>query len=437
MYQGFQARTNINLKVGEIMKRYFYIALGVVFAFIFCLIFYGAYINYSDEAVIAESMAANHSIPLKGAKATVRQIHPKITIEVAELFSKEKTDAVALIEGIITSVNSQTNKTIKKGEVLFTIRNDALPSKIRQADIDILKAEGEILKSDNDIVKAETALSQASHDLERYTRLRDKEAVSLGKFEQIEMTFKEAQINLQTLKLQKQQVIAQRDSLKAQKEQLLIQSSYSNVTAPIDGEVLIIYKQVGSFVTQGTSLALIGNFDDLFFEMTAEDKIVRQLVSGKKATLSFLQKELQKIYGTEYKPGNEGHSQVFDADIIEITPSLDSPSAMRKIIWHIDNQFGILEPRAYSDIVCQSVIPRRCLTVPLLAVNNQKDSLFVFSQDGTIKKVSIITGADDGEFIEVLQGLNEGDIVVATNADNLTDGMHADFILEEGEDVGK
>lgn len=419
------------------MKKYLYIALGGVFAFIFGLIFYGAYVNYSDEAVIAESMAAHNSVSLKGSKAAIRSINPEIEIEIADIFSKEKTDAVALIDGIIDSVNVQKNESVKTGQLLFVIKNESYPVKIRQADIDILRAESEILKADNDIIKAETALSNAKHDLERYTRLRDKEAVSVGKFEQIEIIFKEAQINLENLKVQKRSVIAQRDSLVAQKEQLLIESSYSNVTSPIDGEVLLLYKQLGAFVSQGTSLALIGNFRDLFFEMTAEDKIVRQLANSKKVQLTFLPRELHKIYGTSYESGNKGNEQIFDASIVEIMPSLDKPSAMRKVLWHIDNSSGVLEPRTYTSIICQSVIPRRCLTVPLLAVSSQKDSLFIFAKDGTIKKVPVTTGVHDAEFIEIISGLNEGDIVVANNSDNIIEGMHANFILEEGDNVGK
>ena len=420
------------------MKKYFYLALGGVFAFIFGLIFYGAYINHSDEVKIAESMATRHAIPIKGAKATVRQIYPQAVLWGVDIFSKEKTDAVAMIDGRITSVNVVRNDNVTEGQTLFVLKNESYPVKIRQAESEILKAESEILKADNEIIKAETALANAKHELERYTRLLEREAVNVSKFEQVEIAFKEAQINLKNLRVQKEQAIAQRNSVQAQKDALLIESSYSNVTAPIDGEVLIVYRRIGSFVTAGTSLALIGNFRDLYFEMTANDKVVRQLVEGKKAKLHFPEKELTKIYNTEYKHGNKGLQQTFETSIVEITPSLDKTATIRKILWKIDNSSGILEPRTYNEIFCQSFLPRKCLTVPLTALNNQsKDALFVFTEDGTIKKTSITTGAEDGVFIEVISGLKEGDIVVESYFDNLTDGMPATFILEGDEQIGK
>lgn len=420
------------------MKKYFYLALAGIFVCIFGLIFYGTYINHRDESKIAESMAANRSVTLKGSKAAVRKIYPKVVLYGIDLFSREKTDAVALIDGIVTSVNVSTSDDVKAGQTLFVVENKSYPVKIRQADIDILKAESEILKAENDIIKAETTLSNAQHDLNRYTRLRDREAVSLGKFEQVERAFKEAQINLQNLKVQKDQVIAQKESLEAQKEQLLIESSYRNVTTPIDGEVLIIYKQIGAFVTAGTPLALIGNFHNLYFEMAAEDKIVRQLVDVKNVNFTFLQKEMQKIYGAEYKAGNKGDQQIFNASIVDVSPSLDEPAAIRKIIWRIDNSSGLLEPRTYSEVSCQAFLPRQCLTVPLSAIDSQsKDSLFIFMQDGTIKKIPVTTGVDDGKFIEIIDGLNEGDIVVTLNVDNLIDGMKANYVLEGDDELGR
>ncbi len=415
------------------MKKYFYLALGGVFAFIFGLIFYGAYINHSDETKIAESMASRHAIPLKGAKATVRQIYPRAVLWGVDIFSREQTDAVALIDGRITAVNVTRNDNVTAGQTLFVLQNESYPVRIRQAESDILRAESDIVKADNEIIKAETALANAQHDLERYKRLLEKEAVNVSKFEQIEMIYKEAQINLRNVKVQKEQAVAQRDSLQAQKDAILIESSYSNVTAPIAGEVLIIYRRIGSFVTAGTSLALIGDFRNLYFEMTADDKVVRQLVEGKKAKLNFSEKELTKIYNTEYKNGNEGSQQIFDATIVEVTPSLDKPAAIRKILWQVDNSSGILEPRSYSEVFCQAFLPRKCLTVPLTALNNQKDSLFVFAQDDTIKKTAVTTGAEDGFFIEILSGLNEGDIVVESYFDNLSDGMPATSILEGDE----
>ena len=74
----------------------------------------------------------------------------------------------------------------------------------------------------------------------------------------------------------------------------------------------------------------------------------------------------------------------------------------------------------------------------MTAINDKsRDSLFVFTDDGTIKKIPVTTGADDGEFIEIVSGLNDGDIVVESHFDNLTDGLKAEHILEGDEQLGR
>lgn len=419
------------------MKKYFYSVLIAVFAFILGLIFYGSYLNYKDEVKISARMA-DHTVTLKGEKAKIRDVYLKGTFDTVNFYSKDKIDAVALIDGRITAINVEKNDDVKRGQTLLVLKNESHPIKLRQADIDILKAENDIIKAENEIVKAETLLSSAQHDLNRYTRLREREAVSAEKYEQIALKFKEAQFNLQSLKVQKEQAIAQKESLEAQKEQILIESSYSNVTAPIDGEILILYRQLGAFVNAGTSLALIGDFSTLYFEIATGDSYTRALSLGGKMTLNFEIRDLQKIYGSEYNSNNEGEHQNFEATLVNILPSLDEPAVARKTVWKLDNSSGVLEAQTYSGVTYRSVLPHKCLTVPVSAFIDQTwSSVFVFNADNTIKKVDVVSGIMDGEFVEIISGLKEGDIVITSNVNTISEDMGINFILEEGDDVGK
>ena len=122
------------------------------------------------------------------------------------------TDAIALIDGRVTTVNVKKNDQVNKGQILFNLTNEQYPLKIRQAEIDILKAESEILNADNDIVKAETYLARAKNDFGRYSRLRDRDAVTVERFDEAEAAYKEAQVNLDVAHVQKQQMIAQKES---------------------------------------------------------------------------------------------------------------------------------------------------------------------------------------------------------------------------------
>ncbi|MBR1729829.1 MAG: efflux RND transporter periplasmic adaptor subunit [Selenomonadaceae bacterium] len=413
------------------MKRYFFISLVVVLVIVVGFVSYGAYLNKAGENAIAERMA-ERMIPLQGSKAQIRKINPKIFLDTINVYSNEMTDAIALIDGRVSTVNVQKNDQVSKGQILFNLTNEQYPLKIRQAEIDILKADSEILKAQNDIVKAETYLARAKNDFGRYSRLRDKDAVTVERYDEAEAAYKEAQVNLEVAHVQKDQMIAQKESLIAQKDQLLMESSHSQVSAPIDGEVLILYRQIGSYVTAGTPLALIGDFNHLYFTMTVEDETAKSLSVGQVSQLNFNRRDLTKVYDTDYNVGNAGKEQTFTAKIIDISPAISEPAAMRTILWEINNSAGLLEPQTYNGVSIQSLVSKSCLAVPLSAmIDHSHSTVFVLSSDNILEKREVIAGTDDGNYIEIRSGLNEGDIVITSGMDGLESGMKANVKLEE------
>lgn len=405
------------------MKRYFYFGLGVMLTLIVTLIGYGAYLNQRDESQISERMSSR-TIPLTGAKAQFKDINANIFLEGINLLSEDKTDVIALIDGRITEIAVQKNDRVQKGDVLFMLTNEQQPTKIRQADIDVIRAEGEIIKADNDIRQAETALASAKSNFERYKELHSHDAVSRMKYEEMETIYKQAQLTLENMYLQKNQMIEQKKSFEAQRDQLLLQSEYSKVTAPIDGEVLILYKDLGAYVGSGTALALIGDFRNLYTSFPMDDKEIRRFSIGQEAVLSFSQSEFQKVYDIEYGANNQGKRQNFMAKIVDISPSLDSAAEIRKVIWKVDNSSGILEPQTYGNATFVMKAKKRCLVVPKSAMADAANTkVFVLTAEGTVEPRQVSTGIKDENYIEILSGLKEGEVVITSGTNGLEDGM--------------
>lgn len=416
------------------MKRFFFIVLGVLLFLIVGLIVYGTYLNQSSEAQISERMS-NQSIPLRAAVVKERMIKPQLSIDTVNLYSDKMADAVTLIDGRITAINVQKHEHVVAGQTLYTVTNETYPIRIRQADIDISKAENDILQAENEVMKSETALAKAKNDFGRYSRLRARDAVTAEKYEEVEATYREAQVNVENRQVQKERLEAQKEYYVAQKEQLLLEQSYAKVTAPLDGEVLILYRPQGSYVNAGTAMALVGDFQKLNFSMAIDDRLAQRLSPGQKATVVFSRSDFAKIYDTGYESGNAGKAQEFTAILRDISPGLEEAAAMRKVIWEIDNSAGLLEPQTYNNVSIKSFLAHLCLTVPLSAMANPaRTVVFVVAEDGRLYRREITAGADDGEYIEIISGLEAGDVVVTSGTDGLEDGMNADITYESGED---
>lgn len=370
------------------------------------MIAYGTYLNKTDESQI-EMRMESRTIPLQGAKASIRNLQPIFVLDTINLTSNEMADAVALIDGRIENVFVEKNSSVGKGQVLFELVNEDIPLKIQQADSAIARAEAQVFQSRN--------------SFERYERLRERNATSLEKYDEAKLNYEAAQANLR--------------EAQAQKAQLLVQNSRQQVTAPIDGEILIFYKQIGAYVQAGTPLALVGNFSRLSFSLPVEDAAAKKISVGEEFELNFKNsRAFQKAYDTEYGAGNLGKAQTFPVYVREIVPNLNQAATMRKIVFEVDNGAGILEQQAYSGLELIREVGHKALTVPLSAMSDtNKKFVFVVTAEDTLERREIKTGADDGKFIEILSGLREGETVITSATKGLESGMKVTVTLGGGE----
>ena len=388
------------------MKKLYMVGLVLILLFAVAMIGYGAWINKTGENQISERMKTR-TIPLHGAKAQLRDMHPTLFLETINLYSEEMADAVALIDGRVEQVLVSKNSSVQRGQVIFTLVNDDIPLKIQQAE--------------SSIAKAEAQLANARNNYARYTRLRERDATSIEKFDEAEATFFASEAALK--------------EAQTVKEQLLVQSARQDVKAPIDGEILILYRQQGSYVTAGTPIALVGNFSRLFFSLPVDDRHAQRLSIGDKAQLSFTSNQiLRKAYDTDYAAGNRGDAQIFDVTITEIVPNLNEPASLRKIIFEVDNRVGLLEQQAYSGAVLTSARTRKLLTVPLSAMaDTNRSAVFVATPEGTLERRAVKTGADDGTYIEITSGLSEGETVITSATEGLEVGTKVSVTLAGGD----
>ena len=259
------------------MKKYFMIGLGIVLALSLTIILYGAWLNERGEFQIAKRMS-ERSMDLRGAKASVRFIRPRFQLTAINFYSKDMADAVAPTDGRIVSSVAAKGSIVRKGDTLMVIHNEELPLQIKEAESNILSAKADLRSKEN--------------QYNRYLYLKQNNAISAQQFDEAEAAYHAAQSNVQVAE--------------ARLGNLRIQESRQNVIAPLDGQVLRLYRQPGAYVQSGTSLALVGDFRILYFATPVDDKMTGNVAQGMDAELIFSNRDFQKAYGTNYEKGNRG-----------------------------------------------------------------------------------------------------------------------------------
>ncbi len=386
------------------MKAYFAVGAALIAILIATLLGYGVYLNQRGEHHIAERME-NMRVPLTGVTVRYRELFPVREMDLVNLYSDEMTDVVVLESGRITEAFVEKNSHVLPGQPILMLVNEDIPLKIRQADSDILEAEAQLIKAEN--------------SYKRYAQLMEWSAVSAEKYDEAEATYKASMARL--------------ENCRAQREQLLVRQDRLTVTSPIEGEVLMLYKKLGAYVTAGTAVALVGDFKRMLFTAPVEDRSAQHMDANRELDITFEgSAAVQKSYGAQYAPGNLGEHQVFHARVAKISPPVDEPADVRQVVWEIDNSVGILEPGVYPHALLRPKLSRRCLTVPLEAVtNSSKNEVAVLSADGTLQRRGVVTGANDGHFIEIIRGLEEGDVVLISDTEGLKEGIAVDVKMEE------
>ncbi|MCM8796682.1 MAG: efflux RND transporter periplasmic adaptor subunit [Candidatus Omnitrophica bacterium] len=109
-------------------------------------------------------------------------------------------------------------------------------------------------------------------------------------------------------------------------------------------------------------------------------------------------------------PGKE-----FKGKIVAIDPVFDAMTRSVRARIKVDHQDGLLKPDMYVDVQIASDLGV-CLAVPKEAIMDSglRKIVFVSLDVDHFKPVEIKTGAETEEFVQVLEGLKEGDAVVVS-----------------------
>ena len=393
------------------MKIYFYLGMGIIITLIVGLLGYGVYLNHRGESEIEQRMESLR-LPLNGAVVQERDIQPYVELELVNLYCDDMTDVIARENGRITQVFVEKHGTVTAGNPIMQLTDEDIPLKIRQADSDILEAEAQLVKTRN--------------SFNRYSQLVESNAISLEKYDEAAAAYKAAQARLA--------------NYEAQREQLLVRQSRQVVLSSIDGEVMRLYQGEGAYVTAGTPVALVGDFSKLYFSAPVVDEEAKRMEIGRPvdmniaggATAVLGGEALPKSYGANYAAGNLGEDQIFTASVVKITPGLDEPATVRQVVWQVDNSVGLLEPGAYRKLRLYAGVPHRCLAVPAAAFTDEShERVAVVEADGRLGFREVKTGVTNGTYIEIISGLQAGDIVITSDTEGVTAGTEIELTLED------
>jgi len=188
----------------------------------------------------------------------------------------------------------------------------------------------------------------------------------------------------------------------------------SPVDSPLTGVIGSVYVDKGDSVTPQTPVAFVVNLDNARVSLDVPEKYLPAMTLGQSADIS-----------VDAFPG-----QTFTGKVFKISPIVDLQTRTAPIEIFIPNPGHKLTPGMFARVKLVLEEKKQIKLIPKEAVMGTAPDIIVYVVDGKIaRQRKVKPGIRDGGEIEIVEGLNAGDMVVIMGQQRLRNG--AEVIAEE------
>ncbi len=172
------------------------------------------------------------------------------------------------------------------------------------------------------------------------------------------------------------------------------------LTAPSSGVVTELSVREGAMVSPGMTIAKIAGLGKLWLMAEVPETLVPLVQPGMKASAQFAGRPERRYAGV----------------VRDILPQVSTATRTVQARLEIDNRDGSLTPGLLMQVQLAAPAPTSRLLVPTESViqSGHRSVVLVVGENNRVQPVQVMTGREHGDDIEVLEGLSEGDKIIAS-----------------------
>lgn len=323
-------------------------------------------------------------------------VYASVTVQPDRLYQ-----AYAVVSGIVDKILVEEGDSVKKGDALIQIINNAPKLNTENARLALQLAQenyngnAAILGGlEDEIRAAELTFANDSINYYRQKRLWEQHIGSQAEFDNRQLAFELSQNNLRLLKSRydrtKNELATQLRQAQNNYRTSQITTKDFTVTSKIDGKVYAVFKEPGEIVNTMEPLASLGSASDFIIEMLIDEVDIVKLSVGQKTLITL------DAYG----------AKVFSAKVGKIYPKKDERSQTFKI----EAVFEELPKRLYPGLAGEGNIiisvKENALTIPkeyLVEANK------VLTEEGPVE---VTIGLQNLDRVEILEGISASTVLL-------------------------
>lgn len=272
------------------------------------------------------------------------------------LLPYEETEIRPEISGRVVSLNIPEGSFVQKGTLLVKLFDEDLQAELKKLQVQLQIAEK--------------------------TAERQKELLKISGISQQEYDLSELQVS----------------NLKADIDLTKVSISKTEIRAPFAGRIGLKSISNGAYVTPTTLITSISQVNQLKLEFTVPEKYSKDMVRGRKVNFTVA-----------------GSDQTFTASVLATESLIEANTRTLRIRAVVQGKHQLLVPGAFAKVLLTFGKNNESLVVPSQSVIPQaRNKRVIVYQGGKANFAVVTTGIRDSSFVQILDGLKEGDTVLTT-----------------------
>jgi RND family efflux transporter MFP subunit len=355
--------------------------------------------------------------PVEVATAQVVERAMRRSIEVVGSFEAE--DEVTLSSqgsGELAEIPVDIGSQVRRGQVVARLDSRELKLRLEQAEAGLSQAEARLgvksgerfeVEKQPDVRQARAGLERARYDWIAAQDLVNHGDISRQQLDVAQRAFEQAEARYQAALESVRNLRAVVDERRAAVDLAKKQLGDAAIVSPIDGAIKEKRASRGEYLRPGDPVVTIVQINPLRLRLEVPEAFAASIKRGQVVNLR-----------VDSYPDRE-----FQGTIKRISPSVDEKNRSLAAEAEVANRGGQLKPGMFARAQVVSDPSSTALLVPDKAIVSLAGVNKVFVVDGghAIERL-VKLGTRDGNLVEVLEGVRNGERVVTTNADKLENG---------------
>lgn len=360
----------------------------------------------SAEEAAKPAVAVEINLPaIRVTKAAERVLTDRIIVTgtiqaVEEVYVQPQVDGLR-----IETLAADIGDTVKAGQVLATLSVDSLLLQKSQLEANRAKVVAVGAQLEAQLAEVKANAGEAERQADRAEKLTKSGAIANSQAEQLRAAAVAAAARVNSASQAIHANVADVNVVDAQIKDIDLKLARTDIKAPVAGVISGRNAKTGA-IAAGAGQPLFTIIRDNAIELNADvaEGDLLKLVPGQIVHL--------EVAGTSTK---------VDGKVRSVEPVINATTRLGTVKISVDDaSLARVGMYASAEVV---VSERKVLTLPLTSVTSENGGIFVRKLDNDkVKMTAVKVGVQDGDFLEISEGLKPGDVVVEKAGAYVRDG---------------